>query len=29
LAKYVPDEKMINACKDLGKRISENLMNRT
>ena len=29
LAKYVPDEKMINACMDLGKRISETLMNRT
>ena len=26
---YVPDEKMISACVDLGKRISENLMNRT
>jgi flavodoxin I len=29
LAKYIPDEKMISACKDLGKTISENLMNRT
>lgn len=29
LAKYVPDEKMVNACMDLGKRISENLMNRS
>ena len=25
LVKYVPDEKMLSACKDLGKRISENL----
>ena len=24
LAKYSPDEKMLGACKDLGKRISEN-----
>ncbi|MGD0202566.1 MAG: flavodoxin domain-containing protein [Candidatus Bathyarchaeia archaeon] len=29
LVKYIPDEKMLSACKDLGKRISENLMNRT
>ena len=29
LAKYVPDEKMISACIDLGKRISENLMNKS
>jgi len=29
LAKYVPDEKMISACMDLGKRISKNLINRT
>ena len=29
LTKYVPDEKMVRACMDLGKRISENLMNRT
>jgi len=29
LVKYVPDEKMLSACKDLGKRISENLKNRT
>jgi len=28
LAKYNPDEKILSACKDLGKRISENL-NRT
>jgi len=28
-AKYVPDGKMIIACMDLGKRISENLMNET
>jgi len=27
--KYIPDEKMLSTCKDLGKRISENLMNRT
>ena len=26
LVKYVPDEKMLSACKDLGKKISENLM---
>jgi hypothetical protein len=25
LVKYIPDEKMLSACKDLGKRISENL----
>ena len=29
LAKYVPDQKTINSCEDLGKRIAENLMNRT
>ena len=29
LVKYIPDEKMLSTCKDLGKRISENLMNRT
>ena len=29
LVKYIPDEKMLKNCKDLGKRISENLMNRT
>jgi flavorubredoxin len=29
LAKYLPDQKMLSNCKDLGKRISENLMNRT
>ena len=28
LANYAPDEKMLAACRDLGKRISENLMNR-
>ena len=28
LAKYVPDEKMLTTCKDLGKRISETLMSR-
>jgi flavodoxin I len=26
LAKYVPDEKMLGMCRDLGKRASENLM---
>jgi flavorubredoxin len=26
LAKYVPDEKMLSACRDLGKRVSETLM---
>jgi flavorubredoxin len=26
LANYVPDEKVLDACRDLGKRISENLM---
>jgi flavorubredoxin len=29
LVRYIPDEKMLSACKDLGKRISENLMNGT
>jgi flavodoxin I len=28
LAKYVPDQSMLNACRDLGKRVSESLMNR-
>jgi flavorubredoxin len=28
LAKYVPDQIMLNACRDLGKRVSESLMNR-
>jgi flavorubredoxin len=28
LVKYVPDEKMLGACRDLGKRLSESLMNR-
>ena len=28
LVKYIPDEKMLSACRDLGKRISENLMNK-
>ena len=28
LAKYVPDQSMLNACKDLGKQVSESLMNR-
>jgi flavodoxin I len=26
LAKYVPDENMLSKCRDLGKRVSENLM---
>jgi flavorubredoxin len=26
LAKYVPDESMLNVCRDFGKRVSENLM---
>jgi anaerobic nitric oxide reductase flavorubredoxin len=28
LAKYTPDQNMLNACRELGKRISESLMNR-
>jgi flavorubredoxin len=28
LAKYVPDQKMLSNCRELGKRISENLMSR-
>jgi len=28
LVKYVPDEKMLSACSDFGKRISESLMNK-
>jgi flavorubredoxin len=28
LVNYVPDQKMLSACRDLGKRISESLMNR-
>ncbi len=27
LAKYLPDSTILNACKDLGKRVSERLMN--
>ena len=27
LAKYVPDPSVLNACKELGKRVSESLMN--
>ena len=27
LAKYVPDQTMLKACKDLGKKVSESLMN--
>jgi len=27
LAKYIPDQNTLNACKDLGKRVSESLMN--
>jgi flavorubredoxin len=29
LANYTPDQNMLAACRDLGKRISESLMNRT
>jgi len=29
LANYVPDQKMLEVCRDLGKRISENLMSTT
>ena len=28
LAKYLPDQKMLGTCRELGKRISENLMSR-
>jgi flavorubredoxin len=28
LARYLPDQKTLNDCKDLGKRISENLMSK-
>jgi flavodoxin I len=28
LAKYVPGQTMLNACRELGKRVSESLMNR-
>jgi flavorubredoxin len=28
LARYLPDAKMLNDCKDLGKRVSENLMSK-
>ena len=28
LAKYLPDQKMLASCRDLGKRISENLMSK-
>lgn len=28
LVNYAPDQKMLSACRDLGKRISESLMNR-
>jgi len=28
LAQYLPDQKMLSNCRELGKRISENLMNR-
>ncbi|HLN90064.1 MAG TPA: flavodoxin domain-containing protein [Candidatus Binatia bacterium] len=27
LAKYAPDQTMLNACRDLGKKVSESLMN--
>jgi flavodoxin I len=29
LAKYTPDQNIINSCRDLGKRVSERLMNPT
>jgi flavorubredoxin len=29
LAKYVPDEKMVSTCMELGKKVSENLMKST
>jgi flavorubredoxin len=29
LAKYAPDQNMLTACRELGKRVSETLMNRT
>jgi flavodoxin I len=29
LAKYMPDEKALNLCRDLGKRVSETLMHQT
>jgi flavodoxin I len=29
LANYTPDEKTLDACRNLGKRVSESLMNRT
>jgi flavodoxin I len=29
LAKYVPDQNMLNACRALGTKVSESLMNRT
>ena len=28
LAKYLPDQKMLDSCRELGKRISENLMSK-
>ena len=28
LAKYTPDQSMLNGCRDLGKKVSESLMNR-
>jgi flavorubredoxin len=28
LAKYLPDQKMLDSCRELGKRVSENLMSR-
>jgi flavorubredoxin len=28
LARYLPDQKMLSSCRELGKRISENLMSR-
>jgi len=29
LSKYTPDQKILDACRNLGKRVSESLMNRT
>jgi flavodoxin I len=29
LAKYIPDQNMLNACRTLGTKVSESLMNRT
>jgi flavodoxin I len=29
LAKYIPDQNILNLCRDLGKKVSESLMNRS